>query len=1179
MKNRFRQPLMLLTLLISAIYLVYRAIFTFNLESPYAVAASLLLYSAELWGCMSLLLFFLQVWKVEEPPMQPVLEDRTVDVFVPTYNEDVQMLRGTLQACIAMDYPHRTYVLDDGKRAEVKALAEELGVTYITRDNNMHAKAGNLNSALEKTDGEFLIIFDADHVPSRNFITRLIGYFRDENLAMVQTPHAFYNFDTFQGVVNYAKRRFWDEGQLFYKVLQPGKNHLNAVIFAGSAAMFRRKALKEVGYIAVQTITEDMHTGMKIAAKGWKSLYVSERMIAGQGASDVTTFHSQRLRWGEGNLSILAYDNPMFLPGLSLSQRLSYLASIIHWAGGIPKMAIYLTPILMLFTGIAPVSRFNWTMGVIFIAYMGSIVYTMKKVTDGQASMGHVEFFNMASFWTQARSTWRALFGRKKSKFIVTNKRGSQKASLLPMIGPQVILIGLSLVALVWGWSMQIFFKDSIDYLGLGISSGLVLFHMKIALDYVRRAMTPASRRFNYRHMINLPVKYEWMDQEGNKRSGLGVTTDLTEAGFGLLAYDEIPLASEGTFEIHANGNTVPFHGKLRFADSRVGFNTGAKGPRCFRYGIEVAEIAVHDRDALMRICSEYAVPMWFATFERTDAGKPAGRGGWFSGQTAKRETDRPEFTLPVVLFREGSRSRPIHTTSKDLCTGGLRCVLYSKPEAGEEFEFELPSPLGLIRGRANVLRAEPLVTGTHELWECALQFTKFEGSGRSLIQSLLSDRERGTIESALKPEHSVRKRPVFAPVFTAAFCALALAPVFYGIFHATYADEMTLREHLRDTLAKSDTPELLRIYEETLQQPTPDRFRLLMLKDSLERAHMWPELTRVCRKLVESDPNSIDMSMSLAYAYAKCGEHELAREEIGNLRELLDLHKAEPKLRLEADLLFAHNLIEAEKRFEASEVYARLILAYPDALEARREYAGLLSGLGRYEDALRALEGLPLDRDTRLEIVHIHCAREDFAAAERDCRQLIKLVPGDKEVERLLPEILTWNKDFKGAVAHYQRLLSDSPKDIELRSQVAKTLLWSGDKQGALASFQLLIDEGSTEEAVVNGYLDAVNGNTTVNERHAHTVKVLANKTREMGSKDVAYLTRLSGALRRVGASKDAREFLEAALALDPSDKNLRLSLADTLHELGEYKKADALYAGLLPERPIQVARRSRGK
>ena len=126
-KNRLRQPLVLLTLAITLTYLVYRALFTLNLESPYAIAASAILYAAELWGCLSMALFFLQVWELEEPAQQPILEGRTVDVFVPTYNEDVQMLRGTLQACLAMDYPHRTYILDDGKRAEVKALAEELG--------------------------------------------------------------------------------------------------------------------------------------------------------------------------------------------------------------------------------------------------------------------------------------------------------------------------------------------------------------------------------------------------------------------------------------------------------------------------------------------------------------------------------------------------------------------------------------------------------------------------------------------------------------------------------------------------------------------------------------------------------------------------------------------------------------------------------------------------------------------------------------------------------------------------------------------------------------------------------------------------------------------------------------------------------------------------------------------
>jgi cellulose synthase/poly-beta-1,6-N-acetylglucosamine synthase-like glycosyltransferase/Flp pilus assembly protein TadD len=1170
-KNRFRQPLMLLTLAITLVYLVYRAWFTLNLASPYAVFASLILYGAEIWGCVSMALFFLQVWEIEEPPQQPVLEGRTVDVFVPTYNEDVQMLRGTLQACLAMDYPHRTYILDDGKRAEVKALAEELGVVYMTRENNLHAKAGNLNAALEKTDGEFVIIFDADHVPARHFITRLLGYFRDEELAMVQTPHAFYNFDTFQGVVDYVKRRFWDEGQLFYKVLQPGKNHLNSVIFAGSAAMFRREALKEVGYIAVQTITEDMHTGMRIAARGWKSLYVSERMIAGQGASDVSTFHSQRLRWGEGNLSILAYDNPLTMPGLSLTQRLSYFASIIHWAGGLPKMAIYATPILMLFTGIAPVREFTWTMGAIFAAYMLSIMYTMRAVTEGRASMGNIEYFSMASFWTQTRSLWRAVFGRKKSKFIVTAKRGRQKASMVPLVGPQLVLIAVSLVALVWGWAMQLFFKDSIDFLGLGISSGLVLFHVKIALDYVRRAMTPASRRFSYRHLINLPMRYEWLDAEGARRSGLGVTTDLTEQGFGLLAYDEIPIASEGSFELHANGNLVRFQGKLRSSESRTPASN-AHGPRCFRYGIEIADIAVHDRDALMRVCNEYAVPMWFAEFERGDEGK--GGRPMFGG--AKRESDRPEFILPVVLAVEGGSGKPLHTVSKDLCTGGLRCILPHKRKTGELFDVELPSPLGLVRAKASVLRSEQVLTGNYDLWDTALQFTRFEGSGRSLIQSLVSQNERDAIAPALEFDARLRSRPVVAPVFAASFAVLAIAPIFYGIFRATYADEMALRSHLKDTLARSDTPELMRIYQETLSSPKPDRFRLLLLKDSLERAKLWPELTNVCRKLVELDPNSIDMSMSLCYSYAKCGEHELAREEMANLRELLDMHRAEPKLRLEAELLFAHNLIEADRRFEACEVYARLLPSYPEALDARREYAGLLSGLGRYDDALKALEGLPLDRATRLEIIHIHCAQQDFDAAEKECRTLMKLAPGDSELERLLPEILTWNRDFKGAVRHYQALLSASPKDLELRTQLATTLVWSGDKDTALIHFQQLVDEGCVEEAVVDGYLDAINGASATDERAAHSVRRIAARAAETESSDADFLISLGTALRKTRNGRDAVQFLERALELRPEERNVRLTLADTLHEQGEYKRADALYAGLIPERSSEVARRS---
>jgi cellulose synthase/poly-beta-1,6-N-acetylglucosamine synthase-like glycosyltransferase len=234
MSNALRKLLILVIMAVSLTYLVYRGAFTLNLTTTYAVVASMLLLIAEAYGVFCVFLYCVQVWDPSEPPQMPVLEGRTVDVFVPTYNEDVMILRATLEACVRMDYPHRTFLCDDGGTAqrlndpdpekarkareragELKALCAELGVTYMTREKNEHAKAGNLNSALRVTDGEFLIILDADHVPEPHFITRLIGYFADEKLAYVQTPHAFYNFDSFQSQNDHNARKYWEEGRCF----------------------------------------------------------------------------------------------------------------------------------------------------------------------------------------------------------------------------------------------------------------------------------------------------------------------------------------------------------------------------------------------------------------------------------------------------------------------------------------------------------------------------------------------------------------------------------------------------------------------------------------------------------------------------------------------------------------------------------------------------------------------------------------------------------------------------------------------------------------------------------------------------------------------------------------------------------------------------------------------------
>src|SRR5439155_608551 len=117
----------------------------------------------------------------------------TVDVFITCYNEPVELVRETVHAALAIAYPHRTWVLDDGNSPAMRAMAEQAGSGYIVRSEEWqgrqrHAKAGNLNNALAQTDGEFVMVLDADQVPSPRILDRVLGYFVDERVAFVQTP-------------------------------------------------------------------------------------------------------------------------------------------------------------------------------------------------------------------------------------------------------------------------------------------------------------------------------------------------------------------------------------------------------------------------------------------------------------------------------------------------------------------------------------------------------------------------------------------------------------------------------------------------------------------------------------------------------------------------------------------------------------------------------------------------------------------------------------------------------------------------------------------------------------------------------------------------------------------------------------------------------------------------------
>ena len=192
MKALYRQPVARSIAVIHGGYLVYylvwRATSTLN---PDALGFSLALLAIESTALLSFGLFAMMTWDVHHLSPFRFRPGAVVDIYIPTYNEDVSILEATLVGCNTIRYPHTTYVLDDGRRAEVETLAARLGCHYLTRANNAHAKAGNLNAALPRTSGEFIVVLDADTVPQPDFLDKTLGYFSDERVALVQLPQEF----------------------------------------------------------------------------------------------------------------------------------------------------------------------------------------------------------------------------------------------------------------------------------------------------------------------------------------------------------------------------------------------------------------------------------------------------------------------------------------------------------------------------------------------------------------------------------------------------------------------------------------------------------------------------------------------------------------------------------------------------------------------------------------------------------------------------------------------------------------------------------------------------------------------------------------------------------------------------------------------------------------------------
>ncbi len=418
------------------------------------------LLAAEAYTWLVVLLGFVQsAWPLQRPAaaVAGLPQDLpTVDVFIPTYNEALSVVRPAVLAALALDWPAdklRVYLLDDGRREEFRAFAAEVGVRYITRDDNRHAKAGNLNHALGLSDGALVAIFDCDHIPTRSFLKSTVGWFqRDPSCAMLQTPHHFFSPDPFERNLG-TFRRVPNEGELFYGLIQDGNDFWNATFFCGSCAVLRRAPLLEVGGIAVETVTEDAHTALKLHRRGYTTAYLNEALAAGLATESLSAHVGQRIRWARGMAQIFRVDNPFLGRGLTLWQRICYSNAMLHFLFGLPRLVFLTAPMAYLFFHIYIIHA---QAGVLALYVLPYILQSSIANAHMQGKYRHTfwaEVYETVLAWYVALPTTLAMINPRLGKFNVTAKGGLVERSYFDWTTslPYFVLVVLNLAAFAFG--------------------------------------------------------------------------------------------------------------------------------------------------------------------------------------------------------------------------------------------------------------------------------------------------------------------------------------------------------------------------------------------------------------------------------------------------------------------------------------------------------------------------------------------------------------------------------------------------------------------------------------------------------------------------------------------------------------------------------------------------------
>jgi cellulose synthase (UDP-forming) len=604
--SRAAQALVLMTLAAGLLYITWR--WTATLDGP-SVWVGAPLAVAETYGILMLAAMSFSAWRLTDRPVRPPLVGRTVAVLIATFDEDEDVLRPTVIGALALRH-HPTpevWVLDDGGRPWVERMCAELGAVYLSRPApRRHAKAGNLNHALDHVRAEFLVTLDADHVPRPELLERMLGHMADPEVAVVQGPQAFYNRGFQHPRAGDDPLR--NEQSLFFDVISRGKDRHDAAFWCGCPSILRRAALDSVGGVATDTVVEDCHTSMLLAAAGWRSVYHPEVVALGLAPEEIEAFVVQRGRWARGSLQMLRRDPPFLRRGLSLVQRLEYTLSCLHFLEGPQRLVTLLVPPAVLVSGIAPINASPLLYAALFLPQLVLAPLAIFAVTGGRYRPIEGERHSIVRMEAYLRALPALVRGRGGA-FKVTPKGARARASVARALRVPIAVAVVTVLALGYQSAAQVLDLPGRLSPGAHVVTVLWAFANVGMIAWVAAwAGDVQHRRRSHRFPVHVHAAYAADAAAAASRPGR--LEDLSQHGAGLTVEERrepgerlrmVLLLDEGPVEVTG---TVATADRLRGGTWRLGVDFDALAPGvgdaivawCFRHpfgpDVRVADVA-----------------------------------------------------------------------------------------------------------------------------------------------------------------------------------------------------------------------------------------------------------------------------------------------------------------------------------------------------------------------------------------------------------------------------------------------------------------------------------------------------------------------------------------------------------------------------------------------------------